>query len=279
MISEKDIPYNVVQLLKAIDIKLVALLQSLSPEEWRMPTIAKLWTVKDIAAHMLDTNIRILSILRDKYVETTPDNGPINDLPAYLNALNADWTKAMKRVSPEMLILLHKATGPLYCQYYESLSPSDTAKFPVSWIGETASNNLTHIARDYTEKWLHQQQIRDAVNKPGIMSREFYFPFLDIFMLGLPFTYLHTRSNDGTIVKITVTGPAGGSWFLVRQEGQWQLTKKTEDRIDSHVSISPDDAWKLFSKSGPVERIRNRITIEGDFTLGKVALNMVSVVA
>lgn len=279
MITEKDIPYNVTKLLKDIDNKLLALLQSLSPVEWQMPTIAKLWTVKDVAAHLLDTNIRNLSILRDKYIQTTPENNPFKDLPGYLKALNADWTNAMKRVSPEMLILLHQVTGPLYCQYYETLQFSETALFPVSWMGETASNNLTHIARDYTEKWLHQQQIRDAVNKPGIMTRDLYYPFLDIFMLGLSFTYRNIHSKDGAIVKVTVTGPAGGSWFLVRAEGQWQLTKKAEGRIDSHVHINPDDAWKLFSKSGPVEQIRNRIAIEGDLSLGEVALNMVSVVA
>jgi len=35
-----------------------------------------------------------------------------------------------------------------------------------------------HIARKYTDKFLHQQQIRDAANKKGIMTEEFYLAFL-----------------------------------------------------------------------------------------------------
>ena len=41
-------------LFKPLDSKLIELLRSLSPEDWNRPTLAPLWTVKDIAAHLLD---------------------------------------------------------------------------------------------------------------------------------------------------------------------------------------------------------------------------------
>ena len=56
--------------------------------------------------------------------------------------------------------------------------------FPVSWAGEEESANWFDTAREFTERWHHQQQIRLAVDKPGIMTREFYFPVLDCFMRG-----------------------------------------------------------------------------------------------
>jgi len=36
----------------------------------------------------------------------------------------------------------------------------------VDWAEEMESKNWMAIAREYTEKWLHQQQIRDAIQQP-----------------------------------------------------------------------------------------------------------------
>lgn len=53
-------PIFVIDLLPKLDQKLLELLWSLDAEDWEKPTIAPLWCVKDIAAHLLDGNIRAL---------------------------------------------------------------------------------------------------------------------------------------------------------------------------------------------------------------------------
>ena len=276
---EKNIPIDVVGMLPLIDQQLMALLRSLEPADWQKPTVAKLWSVKDVAAHLLDGNIRVLSMLRDGFRGENPSINSYQDLLDFLNGLNADWVKAMKRVSPEMLILLHELTGPLYCRYYASLDPFDQAGFAVDWAGESESKNWMHIAREYTEKFLHQQQIRDAVGKPGIMTREIFYPFIDIFMRALPHTFRHTAAARGTCVQLAVTGGIGGSWFLTRQNNSWDLVKETSYQPATIVELAPDDAWKLFSKSIRAEQIRDKINIQGDPQLAAIALGMVSVMA
>ena len=272
-------PIEVVHLLPVLDKKLIELLKSLSPEEWQQQTIAKLWKVKDVAAHLLDGNIRILSMLRDNYFGEKADIKSYQDLVDFLNGLNADWVKAMKRVSPSMLILLHESTGKLYCDYYASLDPFGKSGFAVDWAGESESKNWMHIAREYTEKWLHQQQIRDAVNKPGLMTREFYYPFIDIFMLALPHTYRDVQAENGTSIKLTIITDIGGSWFLNRVDGKWKVDKSSVKIPFTEISIDPDIAWKLFSKSLRPHEVRNKVTITGNQELGEVALSMVSVMA
>jgi len=272
-------PIEVVHLLPVLDKKLIELLKSLSPDEWQKQTIAKLWKVKDVAAHLLDGNIRILSMLRDNYFGEKADIKSYQDLVAFLNGLNADWVKAMKRVSPIMLILLHESTGKLYCDYYASLDPFGKSGFAVDWAGESESKNWMHIAREYTEKWLHQQQIRDAVSKPGLMTREFYYPFIDIFMLALPHTYRDVQAENGMSIKLTITTDLGGSWFLNRVEGKWKVEKSYSKNPSTEISIDPDLAWKLFSKSLRPHEVRDKITVTGDQQLGEVALTMVSVIA
>jgi Mycothiol maleylpyruvate isomerase N-terminal domain len=57
-------------LLRRVDRELIDLLRSLAADEWDIQTIAPSWKVRDVAAHLLDTALRKLSIVRDScYVE------------------------------------------------------------------------------------------------------------------------------------------------------------------------------------------------------------------
>jgi hypothetical protein len=279
MTTQSNIPIDAVDLISALDKKLLELLKSLAPEDWNKQTVAKLWKVKDVAAHLLDGNIRVLSMLRDNYYGEQAEIRTHQELLDFLNGLNADWVKAMKRVSPQMLILLHETTGPLYCSYYKSVDPFDKAGFAVNWAGEEESKNWMHIAREYTEKFLHQQQIREATNRPGLMTREFFYPFIDIFMLALPYTYRAMAADNGEIIKVTVTTDIGGSWFLVRTNNKWMLTKNCLQAPVAELVIDPDTSWKLFSKSLRPEQVKDKVKIHGNQKLGEIALTMVSVMA
>lgn len=270
---------SVTHLFPVLDDLLLQLLRSLTPDEWNTPTIARLWKVKDIAAHLLDGNLRSLSILRDNYFGEQPDIRSYQDLLDFLNRLNADWVKAMQRVSPGMLVFLHEVTGPLYCNYLASLDPFAKSTLAVDWAGEQESLNWMHVAREYTEKWLHQQQIREAVGQPALLNAELFHPFISTFMLGLPHTFRNTDAPESAFITVTVTGEGGGSWHLQRHDGKWRLTKRPAGDPLSEVQIDADTAWKLFSKGLRPDQVHDRVHITGDRVLGETALGMVSVIA
>jgi hypothetical protein len=193
------------------------LLKSLEKGDCQKPTIARFWNVKQVAAHILDGNIRALSIQRDQYnAEQPPAIDAYQQLVGWLNQLNADWIKAFNRVSPQVLIALLQATGPEVNHYFSSLPLNEKAIFPVAWAGEAESFNRLHIAREYTERWLHQQQIRDALERPGIMISKFFYPFIHTFMQGdLPKAYQEVIAETDTHITIEVTGGIGGVWHLL----------------------------------------------------------------
>ncbi|MXV15298.1 maleylpyruvate isomerase N-terminal domain-containing protein [Hufsiella ginkgonis] len=266
-------------LLPLLDDLLIDLLKSLSPEEWRAQTVAKHWKVKDAAAHLLDGNIRVLSMLRDGYQGESSSVSSYQDLVDFLNGLNADWVKAMKRVSPQVLILLHELTGKAYCEYYASLDPMEKAVFPVAWAGESESLNWMHIAREYTEKWLHQQQIREAVNRPALMAPMYLRPFIQVCMYALPYTFRDVKAKKGTIVAVTVTGDAESTWPIVYDGEKWYAYSGSSRAFVTEVIIGPDLAWKLFSKSLRPADAGDQVIIKGNRELGEVAAGMVSFMA
>jgi hypothetical protein len=109
------------------------LLQSLKKEEWNAPTIAKQWTVKDIATHLLDGNSRTLSFSRDGYTgEQLPRIKTYDELERYLIRLNADWIQTAKRRSPELMVALPEITGPLFHQHLQKGISAEQAQKHIS---------------------------------------------------------------------------------------------------------------------------------------------------
>jgi uncharacterized protein (TIGR03083 family) len=273
-------PIYAIDLFPKINGRLIELLKSLSDEDWHKPTICALWDVKDIAAHLLDGTLRKISIIRDGCFGNKPDS--INSYQAlvdYLNGLNADWVKAARRLSPQVLIDLLEHNCRQEYELLKSLDPHREAMYSVAWAGEHSSENWFDIAREYTEKWHHQQQIRLAVTKPGITERELYYPVLDTFMRALPYTYRKVDAAEGVLLKFNIAGDAGGAWFLLRRDGHWRLLAQAEGATRSEVTIGEELAWRLFTKGIEKETARKEINITGDADLGGEIVNMLSVMA
>ena len=260
--------------------ELMSLLRDLSPNDWSRPTACALWSVKDIVAHLLDSSIRRLSFGRDR-LPSTPDTPISNyaDLVRYLNRLNAEWVTASRRLSPQVLLDLLDFTAGQVHAFFRSLDPHTPALFPVAWAGEDVSSNWFDIGREYTERWLHQQQIREAVGAPGLTGREWLHPTLDVFVRALPFTYRQVEASPGRSVRFEILGDAGGVWTLVREATGWELFNGSGNDPDAVVRLDQETAWKLFSKGLDQPAARKRVQIEGNSLLGEPVLGSLAVMA
>lgn|GEM_PF-1689358 len=200
-------------LFPVLDTHLITLVRSLAPADWDLPTLAPRWRVRDVALHLLDGSLRTLSMLRDGHFGSGgPASPAYGDVVSYLNQLNNDWVVAGQRLSPAILTWLLELSGPAYNAYISSLLPFEPAVFSVGWAGEEISPNWFHVARDYTEKWHHQQQIRQAVGQQGpLLTR------------ALPHHYRAVAAKPGTVVQLTITGAGGDTWYLRRLETAWEL--------------------------------------------------------
>lgn len=271
-------PILIADRIAVLDQKLIEVLETLSTEDWKKQTIAPNWTVEDVALHLLDGNIRILSIHRDGYIGVPPENiSSYQDLLTYLNQLNADWIKATRRISPKLLIELLKITGKEVADYLTTIDVYAPALFSVAWAGEEISANWFHWAREYTEKWHHQQQIRLAVGKEKEMyAREYYHPHIETTMRALAHHYRNFTGKKNEVLSFEITGEGGGIWHLYHDGYKWI---QTEDLTvtENLITIEGEIAWRLFTKG--IRKEEARIKVQGNKDAGEHLLSMLAVMA
>ena len=261
---------------------LVELLSSLSNEDWGTPTVCPGWSAKDIAAHLLGDDAGRLSRGRDAFSAaafTSFDRDTFEaELLAFINRQNEAWVEAARRLSPRLLIYLLRWSGEETPRYFESLDLYALGE-PVSWAGPEPAPVWLDVAREYTERWLHQQQIRDAVGKPGLKERRLFAPVLDTFVRALPHTFRDVVAPAGTHVRLTITGDAGGEWSLVRGEGGWRLYAEADGQPQAIIALDQETAWRLFTKGISRDEALATATISGERALGLKVLDTVSIIA
>jgi uncharacterized protein (TIGR03083 family) len=220
---------------------LLELLDSLTAAEWLVATPCAEWRVKDVALHLVDGDLGWLSRGRDGDL-----NGLISmdvdfrDFVDALNQRNQRWVEASRGLSRRLVLELLAWTGEKVAAYHHTLRLTEPAG--VIWAGGDVPGWLG-LGRDFTERWVHQQQIREAVGKPGDHHR--YLPtVLSIFVWAFPHQY-DPEADPGTIVNIGFGSAA--RWHLVRREHGWDLEDRLADSPSAAITADMDSAWRQLT--------------------------------
>ena len=266
---------------------LLDLLSSLSVPQWHAPTVCPGWSVNDIAAHLLADDLGRLSRGRDRYAAGgllwTGQGDFSAALLEYVNEANERWVAATRRLSPRLLIDLLRWSGEETQRYFETLDMFAMGE-PVTWAGPEPAPVWLDIAREYTERWLHQAQVRDATRYPLLTKPRLFAPVLDTFVRALPHTFRDTAAPEGTHLLLMISGMGAQGlaplqWSLVRDASRWELFDAAEGEPAATVTIDADTAWRLFTKGISKPEAASHSTITGDQALGEKVLDTVSIIA
>jgi uncharacterized protein (TIGR03083 family) len=274
-------PLAVAPLVREVDEALIPLLRGLDPADWQRQAVG-IWTVRDVAAHLLDGALRRLSLDRDGHQPPSPDRdlSDYGELVGYLNELNASWIRASQRLSPGVITDLLENVCPQMADHFDSLDGEGEAAFPVSWAGEAASRVWMDIAREFTERWHHQQQIREAVGAPLLDQERFVRPLLETFVRALPKSFARLDVPAGTCIEIRVSDMNDIAWLLQRQATGWQLGPVDPDlEPDVSIHIPAATAWRLFTKGISAAEARSSTKVLGDENLAEPFFTTLAIMA
>ena len=129
-------------------------------------------------------------------------------------------------------------------------------------------------ARDLTEYWVHQQQVRAATGRPGGRDPATVHAVLETFLRAMPHTLRRLDRSDGSTLAVVVPGEAGGRWGWRRGRGRWWPADP--DGAGTVVTVEADVLWRLCVRM--IEPAQARARVTGDRDLAAAALRIVSII-
>jgi phage gp37-like protein len=276
-------PLDTAPLFPALHAELMQLLRALQPDDWQRPTVAGAWRVHDVVAHLLDGELRTLSAHRDGH--RLPPDQPVrsyNDVVALIQRLNAEGVAVGRRLSPVLLTALLDLSGQWMSQFVADLDPEAPALYAVAWAGEQESTNRFDTAREYTERWHHQMQIRMALGESRgqtarLLVPRLFEPLLATAVHVLPHAYRACAAVDGTSVVLHCVGDTQGAYSLVREAQRWVLYLGAHRSPTVHVTAPASQWWQLFFNALNGDAAHSAFVVAGDATLAEPLLRARSV--
>jgi uncharacterized protein (TIGR03083 family) len=232
-------------LLPRLRAELFAVLAGLDDGDWTRPTACPGWPVHGVAAHLLGVELGNVSVRRDRW-RLGPGEG--EDLDSWLNAFNQQWVEAAGRISPRLLAELINVAGLRFEEHVATLD-LDAAGGPVPWAtGADPAPVWLDVAREYMERYVHQQQIRSATGRPPL-GAAFTSPVLTTAAHALPRALDQVARPAGAVVTFTAEGEGGGSWLVVRSVSGWELDEgPVTGAAACQVRTTVEGALKLYAR-------------------------------
>jgi hypothetical protein len=227
--------------------------------------------VKGIALHLLADDLSLLSRQRDSEapgVSIAP-GGSFDELFVALDRFNDRWVEAASFFSPLILMELLRLSGEWTHLFYGTVD-GDRLGEPVPWIGPDPAPYWLLAAREYWERWIHQQQIRRAIGRPGFDDPRFVVPAVAVAMRGFPQGLAPFPAPAGTTVAFTITDAHDAAWTVGCDGQTWALYDGAPSGPTVRLAVDVATAALMFSRALSAADLTERVRPEGNTDLGAV---------
>ncbi|HEX6237122.1 MAG TPA: maleylpyruvate isomerase family mycothiol-dependent enzyme [Acidimicrobiales bacterium] len=181
---------------------LLALGDGLSDDEWGLPTACPGWSVRDNLSHCLGTEAMLLG-------RSNPDIDLPDDLPHVRNDLgriNEVWVESYRSRPPAELMDDFRA---VVAERRAALAAMDDAEFEAeSWTPAGRDTYGRFMRIRVMDQWMHEQDMREAVGRPGHLEGLAPEAALDevVGLLGYV-VGKRAAAPAGSSVRFELTGP------------------------------------------------------------------------
>jgi uncharacterized protein (TIGR03083 family) len=268
---------NLPDLLQALRVErraLLSILDALATDDWQQGTPCPGWTVHDLVLHLLGDDFGALSILRDRHGAPLPAHSAVS-LAEAIDELNPGglgvppettaWVRASAgRLSPRMLRGLLRWSGDETHHFFAAVAYDAPSAMGVSWAGAPPSPHVLEVARQYTERWLHQQQLREATSRGPLTDPILTRVLIQALVHCLPVAYADTPAPAGAAVRLEVTDFPTVRIGLRREEPGWRLVPGREvSDADCTIAAPAEPLWRAWTTNGTTADLRAAATVQG----------------
>jgi len=257
-IAEKG---RVVELLDREWSDIAGLLAGLTDEEWSRPALPG-WDVHDVLAHLIGTE-RSLTGAALPDVPSDPGAHVRNDI----GRLNEAWITALRdRAHADLLADFRAVTA----ERLASLLAMSVEEFNApSW---TPAGNATYarfMQIRIFDCWMHEQDIRTAVGRPGNEDGAAARQSLEEVVLGLGYIVgKRGRAPDGSSVLIRLGGPIERDLAVV-VGGRARVVDAINGEPTATLTLSSSEFMRLAGGREDAHAAQAAIELGGDLALAR----------
>ncbi len=240
---------------------LTGLLDTLSPEEWSLPTDLPGWDVKAVASHIA----HLESVLAGAPEETAQIGSP-----PHVTGLMGMYTEIgvvnRRDAAPaEIVAEIRKAADARYARLTAEPPTDGSARPEVIFAGVPWDWN-TLLRNRPLDVWMHEQDVRRAVGRPGGMDGAAAQHVADYLSEG--FAYVLGRKvapPTGTTAVLAVEGSPVRA-VVIGEDGRGRLLPQPPEAPT--VTLAMDRATFVVLAGGRRKAEPGTVTITGDTDLG-----------
>ena len=105
-------------------------------------------------------------------------------------------------------------------------------------------------ARELTEKWIHRQQILQALDQPSDLRPDLARPVLEALRWAFPYRLGEHKREAGAFVQIDIVDEhLGQQWRLVSNGASWEFDGANPTIKLASMSLSGEQAWRLLTNN------------------------------
>ena len=256
---------QLVDMMEAVWGSIDNLCQGFSEEQWKTPTDCPAWSVQDQISHIVGSESRILG--RPAPEHTPAETGHIRNEIGARNEEQVDWRRS--RTGAQVLDEFRQLTSERMTAL-RAMTPEDFAAETETPIGPGTVADFLRIR--IFDAWVHEQDIRRAVDQPGHMEGPVARHSIDRCALAMPYVVARRASApDGATAVFRVIGEAGQTISIGVQERRGSRLDREPDFPTVTLIIHAETFACLgCGRWDPEDALaQGKVTIEGDGSLGE----------
>jgi uncharacterized protein (TIGR03083 family) len=255
--ADKD---RLVDLLGAEWSSIAELLADLPSEDWSA-TVLPGWDVHDVLAHMVGTECALSGM------ELPPVPDGSEHVRNDIGKVNEAWVASRRAVSHQDLLAEFVAITAKRLASLRSMSVHDF--YAPSWTPAGPGTYARFMQIRVFDCWMHEQDIRAAVGRPGNESGPAAERSLDEVVGALGYIIgKRGRAPDGSSVLIRLTGPIERDLHVI-VEGRARVTDTLEGEPTAMITLSSSLFLRLAGGREDPEASAEAVRLDNDLDLAR----------
>ncbi|CAM3716019.1 maleylpyruvate isomerase family mycothiol-dependent enzyme [Kibdelosporangium persicum] len=239
------------------------LLAELPEEQWKTPTALPGWSVQDVVAHIVGTELNLSG-------KQPPEVPGVREYPHVHNdiaALNECWVESMRAQSPADVHRLFREATATRAEALTAMSEEDFDA--PSWTPAGQDTYARFMRIRVFDCWMHEQDVREAVDRPGHESGDPAEMSLDEISVALGYIVgKKAKAPQGSSVTFDLDGPVRRR-LHVQVDGRATVVPQLAGEATATLTMSSTVFTRLAGGRMPVELGFGRTTVKGDADLAE----------